>query len=183
MANRKISKLLTKKNLLLYVIIVVVLIGASILYKRYSERTVTPAESVQDSGPKINLDPPTEQEINETEAHKERLSNEAPRTTTDTNTYGKTKVTPIITSASQNELRSFISGIVEDGGTCIATFRQGSASFTKQSEGFGNVNTTICGVIQLDRSDFAASGEWTVTLEYTSNNSAGISEQSKFGVQ
>ncbi len=183
MASTKISRLITKKNVFLGLIILALLAGAYFAYHKYSQQSVTPTVSVDDKEPKINLDPPTEQELDETAANKEKLSNESQPPPPDTNNFGKTKVTPVITSANQDELRAYVSGVVEDGGTCIATFRQGSTRFTKQSSAFANVNSTNCSVIKLARSDFASSGEWTVVLEYTSNNSTGISQQSTFGVQ
>lgn len=181
MSGSKINKL-SKKAVLIALMAVIIILAASIIYKNYYDRS---SKSTPEPASTINLDPPTEQELSETAAHKEKLANESTtdNAATDTGQYGKTKVTPVITSVNQDELRAYISGTFEDGGTCIATFKQGTLSFTKQSTGFANVNTTNCSVIKLDRSDFANSGEWAVTVEYTSDNSTGISEQSKFGVQ
>jgi hypothetical protein len=179
------NKSLTKKNIFLGLIVVLLLLGGSFAYKNYSQRSIKPTESSQESELKINPGPPTEQELSETTAHKETLSNENQSTNpnTQTDAYGKIKVTPVITSVSQDELRAYISGTFEDGGICTATFEHESVAFTKQSSGFSNVNTTNCGVIKLSRSDFPVPGEWTVRLDYDSSNSAGTSERTILRVQ
>lgn len=125
----------------------------------------------------VNLNPPTEEELSETEEFKENLSNQ-PKSTDN----GSTKnVTPVITYADDKEVNAYISGIFEEGGICTANLSKGSEKITKTSKGFQNVSYTSCIPILLDGS--LSSGEWSVTVSYKSSNSEGISEVFKFKVQ
>lgn len=150
------------------------LIGGGYLYQNNSPANPS---SPNDT---INLSPPTEQEIKETEEHKKTLpSNSTP---TNQNNQESSGVTPVITSADQSTVRAYVSGISEDGGVCTATFTQGASVFSKESSGFRDVNTTICEPIRLERSDFSSSGEWTVVVAYKSSLVEGISREVKINV-
>lgn len=122
----------------------------------------------------INYNPPTQEEIDETERYKQNLPdvNKDPQQDTDT----LKKVTPIITFADATEISGFVPGIVENDGTCTAKITHGSTSFTKSAKAFGNVNTTNCEPITLTTADFGESGTWTVSLSYKSTVSSGNSQ-------
>ncbi len=162
-------------------LLMVTLLFGSLWYRNKQKTGTTPSVISVPSAAKVDLSPPTEQELNETAKHKDSLSNQGQAPSVDSN--GKIQVMPVVTNASQNEVRGFIHGIVEEGGTCIASFKRGSFSFTRQSKGFGNVSVTNCEVISLTRSDFATPGEWTVTLSYTSPKAAGTSQPNSFEVK
>ncbi len=168
----------SKKNLILAGLVIVLLITGAFIYKNHdssseNNTTLTP-EGL------INLNSPSQDEINDTEAHKESLVKQGQQTPS---SNGLIQATPVITSANQNEVRGFVSGVVEDDGDCIATFKQGSNSFTAQSKGMMDATTTICTPINLSRDKFSAPGEWTLTLVYTSTKAKGESQPIKIEVK
>ncbi len=129
--------------------------------------------------------PTPEQRKQEAEATADakRQMAEGPVTTPKTSVDGKRAVNPVITSASQAELRGFVSGIAEDGGTCTATFTKGTVTFTKTSAGFINVANTNCKLITLSSSDFPSKGNWSITLSYSSSKAIGTSPSTNLEIQ
>lgn len=88
----------------------------------------------------------------------------------------KKVVTPVITSASKSgatvAIFSYVSGVIEDGGTCTFTF-SGSTTITYTSQGVANASNTDC---RLSKSDSRfSSGSWKVTLSYSSTKASGKS--------
>ncbi len=163
------------------VVLVSGIVAATTLFYNRSNDNTSPTPMGTEKSTDINYNPPTKEEIKETEDRKEQLSD--PVTPPVTNTSGKVVVTPVVTNSSQSEVRSFVTGVSEDGGTCTATFTHEALSFSKTSTGFKNVSTTNCEPISLSRSDFSASGKWSVTVSYSSNTSEGKSQSTTFEVQ
>lgn len=160
-------------------IIFVLSIGGFILTRRASENNVESNNpNGQDEKPDINFEPPTQEEIAETDRRKEEIANGTVQ-----GNDQKKKVTPVITAVSQDELSAFVPGIVEDGGVCSATFTQDKSSFTKQSDGFSNATTTNCKTLDLRDSDFPKKGLWNVFVRYTSSGAEGESSQLSFEVK
>lgn len=116
---------------------------------------------------------PTEQELIDAQNNKAKLTNEDNKPSSYGNT--KRKVTPIITNANSTEIRAFIPSIVEETGTCTATFTKGNNSFAKSSNGFANTSNTNCVPIILKRSDFDSAGSWSVKVSYISSTFQGDS--------
>lgn len=184
--SMKKTKSTNKKIIIVALLVVAALLVAGFLYtsQRAEDKTgsITEAGTISSGeGPKIDLSPPTAQDIQDTDARKESLANQNQTPTAGAD--GKVQVSPVITSATSTEVRAFVSGVFEDNGTCTATFKQGGTSFTKQSAGFGNVNSTNCTPITLTRSDFSSAGQWTVIVTYSSTKAAGSSSSSTFTVQ
>jgi len=73
------------------------------------------------------------------------------------------------------EIRSFVSGVVENGGTCTATLSQGSQVVTQASSGTINSSTTQCGTIDIPMSKFSSAGSWSLVVTYKSSTSSGTS--------
>lgn len=121
----------------------------------------------------VNYDPPTSVEKNEAEEHKKTLEQQvnAPSGSTDV----------IITSLSVGETRGYISGIVEDGGTCSLTLTKGDVKVTGSSTALGDVNKTTCGPISIT-SPQLTSGEWNASLSYISPSTSSTSEIQKLRV-
>jgi hypothetical protein len=88
----------------------------------------------------------------------------------------KKQVSVIISNASSSRISAYVSGVFEDGGTCTATFTQGSQKFTRTSAGFENATTTNCTPINLSSSDFPSKGTWNLSVSYSSANAQGTSE-------
>lgn len=179
------KKLLTSRKVLLVSAVVIIAAGGGFaaykhLYssKPVATRVVSP----------VYYNPPTQQEKDETQAHKEALaqqyqqqqSNPQPST-------GKQTVAPVITNASQNgqqiTVNAYINGIFENGGTCTATFTQGNLQVTKNNTGFANATTTNCPPFVIDSSEFTSKGNWQVIVSYNSTNATGISQEETLTVK
>ncbi len=168
-ASRK--KYLSKPVLILVALLLVLGTGAYFLYRSKT----TPESQTGLSQSNINYNPPTEEEKNPArdEAVKPDQIN--------TSEGPKNKVVPSITSADNREVRAFVAGINEEGGTCTASATQGQQTVTATSTGFSNVNYTSCRPIPF--SSPLSTGKWTVTVSYRSGTSEGSSEPFTFEVQ
>ena len=172
---------INKKIISIIVGLIVIVAGVGfVAYDRLALNRKDNSSSEQITENSINLSPPTEEEINETEEHKKNLSSE--RKNPGRNSQEPSSVTPIITSADQTTVRAYVSGISEDGGVCTATFSKGATSFSKQSTGFRDVNTTVCEPLHIERSEFSGGGEWTVVVSYKSSLVQGKSQEVKINV-
>ncbi len=118
-----------------------------------------------------NLDPPTEQEKQEAEAHKDELvqqQNEANQTPSNQ----KKQVTVTITNATKSMTNVYVSGVVEDGGECSAVYKKGFTTVTATSAGFSNATTTNCEPLTPN---LPSDGDWSVTVSYNSARASGSS--------
>lgn len=140
-----------------------------------------PDTTQQDDG--INYGPPTAEELEDTDRHKEDLAN-LPDDTPPPSDEQK-KVIPLISSAAyfddetgnRVEIRSFVPGIYEADGICKATLTHAtSVTMTREVKAVQDATTTRCSVVKIPQSEFSAVGEWTVTITYTSVQFLGTSE-------
>lgn len=138
-----------------------------------------PAEVVDQpiSDGTTNLDPPTEQEKKETEAHKDELVRQAQEEKNQAKQTGKKQVSVVVTNATASSINSYVSGVVEENGTCTATMTQGSTVVTRTSQGFSNVGVTNCAPINPQLPN---GGDWSLVLSYSSANAEGKSSPITF---
>lgn len=160
---------------LLPVVLVLALIAADFVYSQRRDKTPPPQDG-QPTAPYINLGPPTEEQKNPAR------DNPNPPPSQTNPSSGKKTVTPVITSADKSEVRAYVPGIVEDGGTCTATFTHGQDTVNASSKAFSNVSYTSCKPITLN-GPLNISGKWTVVVSYSSVTSEGKSEPFTFEVQ
>jgi len=127
-----------------------------------------------------NLNPPTAEDKQAVDEHKETISNPPASTSTKT-------VTPIIVDANeydgQVEIRSFVPGIFENGGTCTATLKMGSLTVTKSASANADATTTNCTKFVIPASEFSSKGTWSATISYNSANYQGTSAPSNVEIQ
>ncbi len=163
---------------------VLVLLGVAAFVGYRSTRAKPPTDTAGQQQPEesngIDMSPATEEEKQQAADRKQSSSTPTPAPSPAPD--GRLTVTPVITSVSDSGLRGFVSGVVEDGGTCTATFTKGSFVFTKTSEGFADASNTVCKFIAVQRSDFATSGTWSATLSYSSETASGTSQATTFEV-
>lgn len=158
--------------------LVVLLVAGGGLAWAIARDKQTPSNT--DSGSYVNLEPTTEQEKQETEAYKRSLAEDQP--SPPPTSEGKKQVTPVITNADNSSVRAYVSGIVEDGGTCTFTFsRSGFQTKTTTSEGFADATTTVCTPVSTSSLNLA-SGQWSVVLNYSSSKAEGKSQPKEFSV-
>lgn len=120
----------------------------------------------------VKLAPPTEEEKQQSEDSKQKIVDQ--QANSDTQNGGKKQVTVTITNATTDNVSSYVSGVLEDGGTCTATFTQGSTTVTRTSSGFSNVSYTQCAPITPS---LPSGGSWSVTIKYSSPTSEGTSQK------
>lgn len=177
--NFKKSRIFFNRKYLMSVIVAVLLITSGVF--AFSKLTddkppVTKTDTTStDSRTKLNLNPATKEEKN---AARDKPTEVQQNSNTDSS---KTQVTPIITNADTQETRAYVPGIIEEGGTCTATYTHGADVITATSSGSSNVNHTICGAMTLS-GPVNISGTWSVTVSYSSSTSAGKSQPSTFKV-
>jgi hypothetical protein len=180
---RKNKKRSNKKKIVLIVIIVVLAVLSSIFaYYYFTDEKPATSNTAGSSPsptnePKINLDPPTDDEKKDSDRAKDVIVDQQQNPTPTTNT-----VTPIVTYADYNnatkqlEVGAFVSGVVQDGGTCTFKLTKGSQTFTKQTTGFANAQNTGCPALSANRSDIPSSGTWSVVVSYSSTSHSGVSQ-------
>ncbi|MEK7603249.1 MAG: hypothetical protein AAB459_03330 [Patescibacteria group bacterium] len=176
-------KKISKKTVIVSIALIVatMLLGYAIQKTSIKEVKSNPVpDEILTTGVSLQYEGPTEEEIKNSEKHKQDISDSKIQTPTPGSLR---KVNPLITSINTSELRGYISGIAEEGGTCSATYTNGTNSFTKSSLGVLNTSNTVCGEIKTNSSDFNLSGTWRVILSYTSKTSQGSSEASSVEVQ
>lgn len=105
-------------------------------------------------------------------------SNSDPEASNNDNSQKK-NVYPTLTRWGQNgsivEAAGYVTGAFEDGGTCTYIFKKGDAIITAKSQGVQDVANTSCAGISVPSSRFS-SGNWTLTLSYSSTTSTGESK-------
>lgn len=135
----------------------------------------------EDNSPKINYDPPTSQDKTDNDQHKDDLIKQQNQTPPSTN------VTLIITSSGQYdgniEVSAIVPSIVEDGGTCTLTATLGGNKVTRQTAALRNAQSTSCPTFTVPRSEFAAAGNWTINVKYSSSSHNGTSENKTVKVE
>ena len=145
-----------------------------------------PAATPSSDTDEINYDPPTSQEKAETEEFKEGLGEQAaPPATPSTTNSAKKSVTPIMTSwsASPNvEVRGYVPGINEEGGTCTLTLTKSGQKVTESKEATPDAKTVSCGLISIARTRLTP-GAWSATLSYSSASSEGTSTSNSIEVE
>lgn len=144
-----------------------------------NRRETSPSPQSEDF---INFNPPTEEEKKQADINKEELSNSSTISPPPT-ANNKKPVTPVITSASTEQINAFVPGIFEEGGTCKATLTQGSKTIIKTSAGFQDATHTTCSPFSISRSDFSSSGNWLLVVSYSSDTAEGQSETKTVKVQ
>jgi hypothetical protein len=72
------------------------------------------------------------------------------------------------------EASGFVSGVVEDGGTCRVTLTRGDETAVAETRGLADATTTVCPSVVLAGAELSA-GTWTAVLSYESGTSTGVS--------
>ena len=169
--KRKISR-----KILLISIIIVVAVGffVYVAYAQQNKDNTKPRKPITYSGP-------TEQDKKDAEDENSPASTRENIESSNTNSTSASKkqVTPIITNASQSgqqvTINSYVSGIFEDGGTCVMKAAKGNNSFSRSVSAFADATTTSCSPLFIESSSFSEKGDWTITISYSSKTAEGTS--------
>lgn len=128
----------------------------------------------------INYDPPTDQEIEETQENKQNVIDRVEQEKNPPSSPSNKSVTPVLSFWGQDpdtknvEASGFISEIYEDGGICTLTLKMSGGAVTKSGSAIKDVNRTSCTPISIARTELRP-GQWEITLSYKSSSSSGTS--------
>jgi cytoskeletal protein RodZ len=67
-----------------------------------------------------------------------------------------------------------VNNVVENSGSCTLNATQGAVTRTASTQAIANATTTSCGELQIPRTELST-GDWTLTLSYSSASAAGQS--------
>ena len=75
-------------------------------------------------------------------------------------------------TAGAVQVGGYVSGVVEDGGTCTLTLTQGGATVAVTARASADATTTTCGALSVPRAKLAP-GTWQALLSYASATHTG----------
>lgn len=171
-----------KRWVIAVVIVLLVAAGAYFSWRHFIYKPAPIGPKVYNNS--VNYAPATPEEKQQSEDSKDTIvENKNNSTNQPTTPSGKKAVVPSITLAQFSDgsalVQAYVSGIFEDSGTCTAILKSGSQTVTKQAPAFANATTTDCQHIEIPRSQFPASGTWSVNVSYSSPNAEGTSNQTQ----
>lgn len=175
-----------KRNIIILFAITVLLLGGAVFAhsRRHNITYPNPNQNTPSAASNINMSPATQDEQNASQQIKEK-ENSTPSTPS-TSTTDLKAVTPVIVNATMSpdlQVRAYVSGIYEDGGTCTLTASQGTNRISKQSAAFKDATTTTCTPLAIPRSEFPSTGTWNLTISYKSTTAQGTSQTVKTEVK
>jgi hypothetical protein len=178
----KIKKLKNKK-VIVGVLALLILVGVGFYFFQKNQNSEA---NPQVSDPTINLDPPTEEDLQRAEDNKKEIVAEQDKASANNSARATSSVKPVITYADQYgdvvEVGGYIS-LFEENGTCTATFTQGSKKITKAVKAVRNAQSTDCPVMAVPVSEFSPKGNYSVTINYSSPSTNGTSEARQITVR
>lgn len=179
----------TIKNKYLVVALLLLLIGTGtyLVINKSSDSNNSSTENQEDN---TGFGPATDQERQEAEDHKDKLSNMPSED--DPDQAGIRSVTPVITIAGQFndeqygervEVRAYVSEVYESDGKCTATFTLGGQTVSRTVEALKDATTTRCDTIMIPRSEFPSSGSWQLVVSYKSPKALGSSQTVEVNIE
>jgi hypothetical protein len=188
----KNSKYTRKKLFVLFVSILAILVILFVLEKSevinlYNDQKQPSTTTEQDE---INLNPPTEEELQAVEDNKNKLSEEIDKSNNAVpppqKEDGKIDVKPVIgyieIRDEQIRANGFISTMIEEGGTCTLTLSRGEQKVQTTTTSLADAQSTICGLMLVNKND-VSNGSWTATLSYSSDKYEGVSDEQIITIQ
>lgn len=180
----------SKKTTLVVLIAVILAIGLSIfLIDKSRDKTSDEAAQTAAQQAGINLALPTAEDAQRVDDNKKKIVERQTQESNQTPTTPGTKksVIPVVTYAGQYgqdiEVGGYVDGIFEDGGTCTATFTQGSVSKTRTVQSVKNTNAVDCPAMIISTLELGQKGTWKVFISYSSSTSEGKSSAREIEVQ
>jgi len=171
--KRATSKSSVKRLLIVGLALVVVASGVSWALSRHTNSNATPATPTRKKpGTYVNLNPPTADEKKASDDAKAAIAQRESQNAA-ISTSGKKSVSPTIVHADGSGVSAYVGNILEDGGTCTATFTKDSIVKTFTSQASANVSYTTCGSMPVSG---LTPGAWQLIVSYSSSTSAGSSQ-------
>lgn len=125
----------------------------------------------------VVANPPTEQDKKSLEDFKNQLGDQqtSEKAPTQSSSSAKQVTVAIVNASRANNtvtVSGYVTGVVEDGGTCTLTITKGSDKRTATASGFANSSTTNCPPIEIPNISTAG---WNAILSYQSSKASGSS--------
>lgn len=179
MAKIKNRQLVSKKFLLFLAAAGILIILGLLIYNNQigpiNQDTAQPAAGT------INLSPPTAQDLEEAEQHKQKLAANKQAAAAPAENETRLTVSPIFGFLNQAEngnieANGYITGVIENGGVCTLTLEKNEQSTSTSNPALADAQSTVCGLMIIERSQLNV-GDWTATITYSSPQYYGISEK------
>lgn len=158
-------------------VILLLLLGAGVVYAWNASNNNQKSDIDKSSG--INYEPPTEDEVRASQDGKKNSGSDSDK---NTSSNSKTKLQVGIAYADINngqlEIRAFTNGTITGDGLCTATVIKESTKITASSKSFVDAKSSQCQPIYIPSSQLT-SGEWQVTVSFSTQNKEGVSDTVK----
>lgn len=173
----------TKKIIIMVIAVAIAILGTYFLYAKLNNTwpftALSTTTETRDVG-EVNYSPPTQKEIEDSQKAKQRGDTENQPKDTISATPGEKVSIPVAISSAvvigdKLEVRAFTPRIIEGTGECTVTITNGDKIVTAKSVAFIDTSSSICEPIFLDKS-MLYSGEWVVSVTYSSPSAHGISQ-------
>ena len=170
----------TKKYLL---ILLGLLLAGGLVFAYIQLENIRDSDDTAQEESTIDFGPPTEEEQRAGDERKDIIDEQQGSSSNDVGddqtTNDKKSADVVIVDASQYdntiEVRAFVSNHVE-GGTCSYRFTRGNNTINKSLPAHADASTSICPMLEVDRSEFPSSGDWQLVVSYESANAKGLSD-------
>ncbi len=159
----------SKKKLLVFlVIIAIVLCAATVLYFLVIRKS--------DTDNTASYSPPTAEEKQQAEDHKEEIIRKESDQPAESPVSGTNVFITYAEQFNQNiNASGYISGIIEEGGTCTLTLTKGSHTITRSKPALPDAKHTTCPDFNIPRGDIPEAGTWKITIGYSSDTTNKVS--------
>jgi hypothetical protein len=184
----KPTQKVSKKHLAIIIISVVAVLALGYFCYAYATKNAWPfkaqaTDTTTRSEDGINYNPPTEQEVENSQEAKE---NNAQRSEngTENGEQSNTSKAPVsvgIAYASYDkakgavDIRAFTPDVIEGTGICTATLTLNEITVIGKSKAFIDSSSSQCEPILIKRTDFPTTGKWSLVVSYDSPTSSGKS--------
>ena len=172
----KIQKHSKKRLIILVALGTALLALAGIVYFLSSPAHNTPTsdKSASDDYNKVDYSPANQTDKTYNDQIKENI------TPTPNDSPSNSSANIVIVDASQYndtiEVRSFISNLVENSGTCTFTFTGPGTKVIKTAAATADASTSRCANTKIPVTEFDAKGTWQIVISYSSSSASGKSE-------
>lgn len=176
--KQKDKKQLSKNTIVLLLCGLATIVGLAVLAdaKNIIDIPLFPDKKIAEITGTINYNPPTKEEVTETQDFKDNLSSDKPTNSAQDSapqSNGKRAVAPVISSwgyeNSVLQASGFVPGLIESGGTCTLNAVKDGVTVSAKIDSTQNAQNVSCGLIKINREKLSP-GTWKLTLSY---NSAG----------
>lgn len=167
-------------------VIVLITIGSAFVLTRKNDAP-SPNVATSTNDPVPTYTPPTAEDAERVESNKQKiLDREESLRAAANQPDGKKLVKPVLTFAGQYgqdvETGAYVD-IFEEGGTCTATFTQGSEIVEKSAPAIRGARSVDCSGLSIDASQFKIKGTYIVVVSYDSATSNGKSDSRNIEVK